>query len=207
MTKRDTKNIILTTSLRLFSEKGYDGVGVREIAKEIGIRESALYKHYHNKQAIFDSILNSIEERYSDAMTTFQLPEGFTKSLSNFNKEQQELYSMCITMFQFYLKDEYGSQLRRLLTIEQYKNTAVGKIFRDAIINNGLEYITNIFNKLIDCKYYQDIDSSIMAIQFYSPLYLLLCKYDGLENQYNEALSLLEKHIIQFDSMYRRKEG
>ncbi|MDR2043282.1 MAG: TetR/AcrR family transcriptional regulator [Clostridium sp.] len=43
---RDTKEVILTVALKLFSERGYDGVGIRDILKEIGIRESALYKHY-----------------------------------------------------------------------------------------------------------------------------------------------------------------
>ena len=52
----DTKNKILDVSLALFAQKGFDGVSVREIAKEVGVRESALYKHYKNKEDTRDSI-------------------------------------------------------------------------------------------------------------------------------------------------------
>ncbi|HBN81710.1 MAG TPA: TetR/AcrR family transcriptional regulator, partial [Ruminococcaceae bacterium] len=73
---RDTKEVILTTALKLFSERGYDGVGIRDIAKEIGIRESALYKHYSGKQDIFDSILKDVERRYQEEVSTFIPPES-----------------------------------------------------------------------------------------------------------------------------------
>ena len=42
---RDTKKLILQVALKQFSEKGFDGVGIRDIAKEIGIREIAIYIH------------------------------------------------------------------------------------------------------------------------------------------------------------------
>ena len=36
----------------IFSQKGFNGVSVREIAREVGIRESSIYNHYKNKEAI-----------------------------------------------------------------------------------------------------------------------------------------------------------
>ena len=45
MAKRNTKEIILFESLKLFADKGYDGVTVRDIAAEVGIKQSSLYKH------------------------------------------------------------------------------------------------------------------------------------------------------------------
>ena len=63
----DTKNLILTTALDLFSENGFDGVSVRDIAKQVGVRESALYKHFKNKQEILDKIA----EKMSEEVTRF----------------------------------------------------------------------------------------------------------------------------------------
>ena len=45
MAKRNTKETILFESLKLFADKGYDGVTVRDIAAEVGIKQSSLYKH------------------------------------------------------------------------------------------------------------------------------------------------------------------
>ena len=44
MAKRNTKETILFESLKLFADKGYDGVTVRDIAAEVGIKQSSLYK-------------------------------------------------------------------------------------------------------------------------------------------------------------------
>ena len=44
----NTKERILNCSLDLFSKKGYSNISVRDIAREVGVRESALYKHYKN---------------------------------------------------------------------------------------------------------------------------------------------------------------
>ena len=53
----DTKERILQTALRLFAEDGYEAVSVSTIAGELGMTKGALYKHYKNKQDIFDSIV------------------------------------------------------------------------------------------------------------------------------------------------------
>lgn len=202
--KRDTKKVILTVALRLFSERGYDGVGIRDISKEIGIRESALYKHYSGKQDIFDSILKDIERRYQEEVSTI-LPENMTNIFSEENDVREELFRISITMFNFYLKTEYGSQLRRMLTLEQYRTSEAGKFFRELIIDKGLDYISNVFTSLINDGVYIHADPMVMALQFYSPLYLLLSKYDNQPEKYEEAISFLERHITIFNKIYLKE--
>ena len=53
----DTKENILRTALRLFARDGYEAVSTSAIAGELGMTKGALYKHYKNKRAIFDSIV------------------------------------------------------------------------------------------------------------------------------------------------------
>lgn len=203
---RDTKEVILTVALKLFSEKGYDGVGIRDIAKEIGIRESALYKHYRGKQDIFDSILKNIEYRYQKEVANFISPGSMHNILLGENDVKDNLFLLSVTMFQFYLKTEYGSQLRRMLTREQYRTSKAGKFFREMIIDKGLDYISSVFTNLISDGVYADGDPMVMALQFYSPIYLLLSKYDNLPEKYEEAQSFLEKHIMMFDKIYLRSD-
>ena len=201
---RDTKKVILTVALKLFSEKGYDGVGIRDISKEIGIRESAIYKHYSGKQDIFNSILKDIERRYQEEVSTFIPPESMSDILAGGSDVREELFRISVTMFQFYLKTEYGSQLRRMLTMEQYRTSKASNFFRELIIDKGLDYISGVFTNLINDGVYVDADPMVMALQFYSPLYLLLSKYDNQPEKQEEALSFLEKHIIMFNKVYLR---
>jgi len=204
---RDTKEMIITVALKLFSERGYEGVGVRDIANEIGIRESALYKHFSSKQDIFDSILKDIECRYQEVTSSFIPPDSMASIVLGENNTREELFRISLTMFQFYLKTEYGSQLRRMLTMEQYRSSDAGDFFRELIINNGLDYISSVFANLIKEEIYIDADPKVMALQFYAPLYLLLCKYDSQPDKYEEALSLLGKHISQFNKIHLRRDS
>lgn len=48
-------------------------------------------------------------------------------------------------------------------------------------------------------------DPLIMAIQFFSPIFLLLNKYESIPEKENEAVEILEKHIEQFDKIYRKE--
>ena len=62
----DRKAQILKEATRLFSEFGYDKVTIKILADACGITEPALYRHYTSKDAIYDSVLDSIELRLKE---------------------------------------------------------------------------------------------------------------------------------------------
>lgn len=49
---------ILDTTLEIIAEKGLSGVNTSEIAQRIGIVPSALYRHFENKDALLDALLD-----------------------------------------------------------------------------------------------------------------------------------------------------
>lgn len=49
---------ILDTTLEIISEKGLAGVNTSEIAQRVGIVPSALYRHFENKEALIDALLD-----------------------------------------------------------------------------------------------------------------------------------------------------
>ena len=61
-----TKELILEEALKQFSEKGFVGTSMSDIAKPLGITKAALYKHFKSKQQIFDEIISESEERFKD---------------------------------------------------------------------------------------------------------------------------------------------
>ncbi len=54
-----TKNKILETSLKLFSKKGYLGATTKEIAKDAGIAEITLFRHFPSKEKLFEDVINA----------------------------------------------------------------------------------------------------------------------------------------------------
>ena len=64
-----TKRKIFETSLKLFSEKGYDATSIEEITATVGVAKGTLYYHFNSKEEIFNFLveegmkllINSIE--------------------------------------------------------------------------------------------------------------------------------------------------
>ncbi len=54
---RDTRAELLEAALDLFARYGYAGTSIRAIARAVGLSESVIYKHFANKQEIFDEVL------------------------------------------------------------------------------------------------------------------------------------------------------
>lgn len=55
--QRATQDRILDAALELFSERGFEGATVRQIAAKVGVSDPALYSHFKGKQEIFDALM------------------------------------------------------------------------------------------------------------------------------------------------------
>ena len=73
-----TKRKIFETSMRLFSEKGYDATSIEEITATVGVAKGTLYYHFSSKEEIFNFLVeegmkllkNSIQIKTSRCSTT-----------------------------------------------------------------------------------------------------------------------------------------
>jgi len=55
----DKKQRIMEVAARLFADKGFDGVSVREIAEEADVTKPVIYYYFKNKQDLFQSLLDT----------------------------------------------------------------------------------------------------------------------------------------------------
>lgn len=65
-----TKQNILKISEKLFSEKGYDGTSVDEIANLCNINKATVYYHFKSKEEILDSVMHSILDEAKKMVNT-----------------------------------------------------------------------------------------------------------------------------------------
>jgi AcrR family transcriptional regulator len=66
--KKDTKQKIFQTAIHLFARRGYDAVGIREIAKEAGVQISMINYYYEGKVGILRDIVNETYRMYFEAV-------------------------------------------------------------------------------------------------------------------------------------------
>ena len=54
-----TRTAIMKTATKLFLNNGFGGTSTRDIAKEIGITQPALYHHFNDKEVLFLDVMTS----------------------------------------------------------------------------------------------------------------------------------------------------
>ncbi|MBT3339121.1 MAG: TetR/AcrR family transcriptional regulator [Anaerolineae bacterium] len=60
---------ILDTAESLFTEHGYKSASIREIARECGVTNAAIYYHFPNKESLFAEVMQRHAECLQDKMT------------------------------------------------------------------------------------------------------------------------------------------
>lgn len=200
-----TKEKIIIEALNLFSIKGFNAVSVRDIASSVGIKASSLYNHFKNKQDIFDTIVNKGSKLVNVFFNKININNYIYKSNPiNLNKiSDDDFFNFHFEIFKFYFEDTFIFKFRKMLEIERFNNHKISLIYDKIFINTILDYEFNLFSFLIKLKIIKYGDPHILALQFYSPFFLLLSKYEKLND---EEIFLLKNHTIDFKHTYELKE-
>lgn len=62
------KKEITATAAKLFNQRGFSAVTMRDLAQEMGIKAASLYNHIRSKQEILELILIQIAEEFTSGM-------------------------------------------------------------------------------------------------------------------------------------------
>lgn len=69
-TTENRKSEIIKTASKLFKDKGFSAVSMRDLAQAMGIKAASLYNHIESKQAILEFIIINIAEEFTSGMET-----------------------------------------------------------------------------------------------------------------------------------------
>lgn len=69
---------IIQTAAKLFKEKGYSAVTMRDLATAMGIKAASLYNHINSKQDILKSIIISLAEEFTQGMDVIKTTDETT---------------------------------------------------------------------------------------------------------------------------------
>ncbi len=73
----DKQTAILETALELFSKKGFDAVSTNLIAKEAGVSEGLIFRHFQNKMGLLQAIMQMGKEKVEPLLANIaELPES-----------------------------------------------------------------------------------------------------------------------------------
>ena len=104
----------------------------------------------------------------------------------------------------YYLHDSYTKRFRKMLTLVQFRDKELAKVYSRQYFDMPLSYQRMLLGLLVAQGFLTADDIPIMTLQFYAPIYMLLTVCDREPEREQEALNLMEKHIRQFDKVYGR---
>ena len=153
---------IFDVSIDLFSKYGYDGVSIRQIAKEVGIKESSIYNHYQSKESILESILSYyINEMLKEEAPVMQSRENLDMDFDQFYKEGSDRFILK-------LSEPKMMRITRIFLVESYHNEKIRNFVKEAIIGYAIKGWQDLFELMKEKRFIKkDADIKQLAESFY----------------------------------------
>jgi AcrR family transcriptional regulator len=120
------KEKIFYTAVKLFAQKGYASVTMREIAAEVGIKAASIYNHYDSKE----SLLTAMVEYFREALKAQVFP--FFEELRSLPPREYLLGTMNSTERMF--TDPVLRDISAILVKEQFTNKTVRSLLLTELI-------------------------------------------------------------------------
>lgn len=205
--KMTTKERIVEEALTLFAQNGYKGTSVKNIADAVGIKDSSIYKHYKSKREIVDAIVTQMKEKMYHMSVDFGLPtdERMEEAAKQYGRlTLEKLQTISRNVFLFYLQDDFMSRFWRFATMEQYQDGEIYEIYRSLFFEQSIAFQRELFSDMIRQGSFIQADPEVMALNFYTPIFFLLCRNAGRQDEVDEALELLDRQVAEFYRIYHK---
>lgn len=138
----ETRTRILENSLKLFAEKGFDGVGIQEIVDISGVTKPTLYYFYGSKLGLLQTLLSEKTSSFlinlkSTATYHGDLIRSLTQIVQlyfEFARSNPEFYRFLVGL-NFSAPESEASKAAKLIWREQYD--LINEMFVQAALQHG----------------------------------------------------------------------
>ena len=182
---KTNKEEIMLIALKMFAERGFEAVSTSMIAGELGITKGALYRHFKNKQEIFDSIIQKMFEQDEKQADDNNVPAGtYADDAESYKKTSlKDMCEFTVNQFTYWTEDEFAAPFRRMITLEQYKNEEMNKLYQDVLASGPVNYSEDLFREMINNGQLNEAARKFgarnLAISLYAPLQLAVQMFDA----------------------------
>jgi AcrR family transcriptional regulator len=180
---------IVEAALELITEKGIQGMTIKNLSKKIGITEPAIYRHFDSKTDILLGILNNFKEManmLSGIMESYKAPA--MEKISFMFSKMLEIFS------------ETPSMVSVIFSEEIFKNEEILKLRIVEILNLHSQTIEGIILKgQEEQNVREDIDEKSLALMAMGSFRLLVKRWDinnhnfNLSTEGNKLISVISK--------------
>ena len=143
MPRENRKELIIQEALKLFSEKGFAAVSMRDLAESVGISVSTIYHYYPSKQDLAQDMIARANE------LTAKARDSFFRILSGTEKVECEPFVRAGVMYvTAYLRHEQIDPLLRMLESERFHEPAAEEAWQRMMFTDPIAHEAKVFELL-----------------------------------------------------------
>ena len=158
----------------------------------------SLYRHYKGKEDIFNSLIDLVASHYEEGFGLKNKPGEFPESMN-------ELIENAMGKIQFTMHDDIVRKTRRILAMEQFRSKRMAELATSYHLENQQGMYAGIFAGLMERGMLKRDDPELLALEFVSPVSLLIHMYDRQPEREEEVLNKIGKHFEHFAKVYVEK--
>ena len=192
---KNTKERILALALDKFSQNGYAGTNVRELTASLGLVKSSMYRHFESKEEIWNSLLDEMIAYYDERF-------GSPEHLPPVPDSLDDLLAMTMHMVDFTIHDEKIVMVRKLLTIEQFRDDRARDLATKHFLTGLKEMFTHIFAGMMDKGLLLRDDPAMLAFAYTAPISALIHLCDREPEKTDAAIAQVEAFSRHFIKVY-----
>ena len=196
---KDTKERILLAALDMFSQNGYAGTNIRELAASLDMGKSSLYRHFESKEEIWDALLDKMIAYYGERF-------GSAEHLPPVPDTLEGLVEMTMRMVDFTVHDEMVVKTRKLLSIEQFRDERAKALATRHFLTGLTQMFTPVFRKMTEKGLLRRDDPEMLAFAYTAPISALIHLCDREPEKTEDAIRKIEAFSRHFIATYRVKQ-
>ena len=141
--------------------------------------KGALYRHYENKRDIFDHIVKRMEQGDGEQAEEYDMPadkkENEPEQYEEISTDNFMEYSK--SMFSYWTENDFASSFRKMLTLEQFRNEEMQKLYQQYLVSGPAEYVKDLFKNM------KIENPEETAVKFYANMFFYYSVYDGTSDK------------------------
>ena len=162
MPKENRKELIIREALKLFSERGFAAVSMRDLAEAACISVSTIYHYYESKQALVRDMIVRADE------LTAKARDSFFRILSSTEKVECEPFVRAGMMYvTAYLRHEQIDPLLRMLESERFHEPAAEEAWQRMMFADPMAHEAKVFELLAGRGEIRDTDADRLAGEYH----------------------------------------
>ncbi len=189
---QDRLERILVEATRLFSENGYAGTRMSDIAAAIGVTKPIVYRHFDSKQSLFEALVQRVlTEQIAGACHQIDSHDGSSRPL--LNKLVRDARSALL------LPGALAPWRIAVGEADRFPDLAI--FLRQGFLDPILASLTGLFERAIKNKELSGADAATLARLFCSPIAtvaMLLATFGEADEQLFDIDAYLTAHVDGF---------